>query len=151
VETTLWKVKKLGLLSGMTPVVPTSSSSSPSSPSSPQRNILLVPRSEENQAVHSAPIERGAGGIEEITSDGEGSRGTQRNAEEGDFSSKESFSSEERRFSSEEAAKEAPQDTVQRNSLRKEDAPSERMRNPQDPQRNPLDSSRTPQRKRNLL
>jgi hypothetical protein len=45
VETTLWKVKKLGLLPGMTPVVPTSSSSSPSSPSSPQKNVLLVPRS----------------------------------------------------------------------------------------------------------
>ena len=73
------KVKKLGLLPGMTPVVPSSPSSSPSSP---QRNNLLVPRSEENQALHSAPIEMGAGGIEEISPDRRGTQGTEGMTEE---------------------------------------------------------------------
>jgi hypothetical protein len=69
-------VKKLGLIPGMTPVPQASSSSSP------QKNTILVPRSEENQVLHSAPIERGVGGIEEISPDGRGTQGTRGVTEE---------------------------------------------------------------------
>jgi hypothetical protein len=83
---------------------------------------------------NTAPIGKGAGGIEEIAPDGEGGRGTQRNAEEG-------VSSSRNQFSSEEAVKELLEE---RNSLRNQGDSSARMRNSSAPQGTPSDSSKTP-------
>ena len=135
------KVKKIGLLPGMTPVVPTSSNSVPSSSSSsaspPHRNNLLVPRSEENQVLHSAPIERGAGGIEEVSPDRRGTQGTEGMTEERSSPQKERLSPQK------EQLRNILQTRRRKNSLRKEGDSSEGMRNSSVPQTGSSDSSQS--------
>lgn len=130
-----WKVKKLGLLPGMTTVPQASSSSSPSSPSSPQERVLLTPQPEEIQPVKLSPLERGVGGVEDILPDDEEHPGTQRVTEE--------RSSAARANSSERTTEEPSRNAVPENSLRKEGDSSERMRNSSVPQTGSSDSSKS--------
>jgi hypothetical protein len=99
------KVKRLGLLPGQKPFLQNSSKESSS------RNVILVPQGKDSSATEKqSPIGGGSKDVEEILAD-DGSRGTQRNAEEG-------VSSSQERFSSEEVAKEAPQPKETGNSSR---------------------------------
>jgi hypothetical protein len=98
--------------------------------------------------VHSAAIERGAGGVEEITSDGEGTKGTKGMTEEHSSPQKEFFSSEGTPVSSEgtpssseRTTEEHPSNRAPENSSRNEGSSSERNSGSSVPQKSSSDSS----------